>query len=154
MIQRYLRSESAQTHSSQGAPHQARVQIPAAIEHPTTVPRFGSAGTLRLPTTFYQPEGDSHLRACGGTYCTVFTIRILNWVHGRGSSFDTVHTSTHDFTIASTAWTATTSPATPSTTWSGPMQQTASGRVQAASGTTHFRGHTHTQPLTKAPTHA
>ena len=103
MIQRFLRSESAQTHSNQGAPHQARVQIPAAIEHPTTVPRFGSAGTLRLPTTFHQPEGDSHLRTCGGNYCTVFTIRFPYWFHGHGSSFDIAHTSTYDFTMASTA---------------------------------------------------
>ena len=144
MIQRYLRSESAQTHSSQGAPHQARVQIPAAIKHLTTVPRFGSAGTLRLPTTFHQPEGDSHLPACGSTYCTVFTIRISYWFHEHGSFFDTAHTSTHDFTMASTAWTATTSPATPSTTWSGPMQQTASGRVQTVSRITHTITYTHT----------
>ena len=56
MIQRYLRSESAQTHSNQGAPHQARARATPTPRHPTTVPRFGSAAPLRLPTTFHEPS--------------------------------------------------------------------------------------------------
>ena len=144
MIQRYLRSESAQTHSNQGAPYQARFQIPAATKHPTTVPRFGSAAPFRFPTTLHQPEDDSHLRACGGNYRAVFTIRFSHWFHGHGSFIEFAHTSTHDFTMAPTAWCATTSTAAPSTTRSRPMQQAASGRVRLVTHS-YTNDHTHTR---------